>query len=215
LPFRPAGTQTIRCRQKSVNHKLDSLTNEQNYLVAIQINNDLFYLDLLKFFMPYMPCSDINETEESPFAYVELSYVNARNGIPQLRLNDVMGLPIATISTGNNDLAGALPHKLLVKLLDFITFSYQSASAAFASPSELFFPSHLPPPKGPTTKTTTTPTSPNLHVNAYTTNPTKTSNRLTNIRMPPNPHTSPRPKLSPPLSNAPNNSTTAPTRTPS
>ena len=34
---------------------------------------------------------------------------------------------------------------LLVKLLGFITVSYQSASAAFASPSELFFPSHLPP----------------------------------------------------------------------
>jgi len=75
LPFRPAGTQIIRCRQKSVNHKLDSLTNEQTYLVAIQINNDLFYLNPLNFFMPYMPCSDINETEESPFAYVELSHV--------------------------------------------------------------------------------------------------------------------------------------------
>lgn len=58
-----------------------------------------------------MLCSDINETEESPFAYVELSHVIARNGMPQLRLNGVMGLPIATISTGNNDLPGALPHK--------------------------------------------------------------------------------------------------------
>ena len=114
--------------------------------MAIHINNDLFYLDLLKFFMPYMPRSDINETEESPFAYVELSHVIARNGMPRLRLNGVMGLPIATISTGNNDLPGALPHKCYLSSCWVSSpFLYQSASAAFASPSELFFPSHLPP----------------------------------------------------------------------
>ncbi len=93
-----------------------------------------------------MPRSDINETEESPFAYVELSHVIARNGMPRLRLNGVMGLPIATISTGNNDLPGALPHKCYLSSCWVSSpFLYQSASAAFASPSELFFPSHLPP----------------------------------------------------------------------
>lgn len=43
----------------------------RNYLVAIRIDNDLFYLDLAKFHMPYMLWSEINETE-SPLAYDDL-----------------------------------------------------------------------------------------------------------------------------------------------